>query len=486
MTVCAALAMIYSSVWGLANCIPYSIEYEGHVLWACRTLAQGMNIYAPGALTEIPSSVVIYSPLYFAVGALCIKAFGVGLPLLRAVSMASALVCFFYFGLLLKRCRLSDFHVIIALALFACTVPVLHWSSVARVDFLGLALAVIGMERFCKAWFAPKDRAPTLSPLAVFFLLAAAFTKQQYLVFSLACLIFTCLQKKSRLASNYLLLWTAIAAPALVVIELVSGGFLAHLSYASSLPWHWQTLTLFLCPFLADAHVVAAAAIILAAPLYQHRSSLFGSAKRTTQENQTNQARALAAILLTISLLLALYTMGLRGAYHNHLLCSEFALFWLAALNLPRLPPIASALPIVALSISLQPLLEVGGEFYYRARTCRATSETIKLLRGLPRSQRLILTEDPSLAIFAGAEPALVDATTFLNTSKAHSQTAARLLRDIENRTYGAIIINTHDALEHREQIWPESVVRAIDDNYLASGVSGGNGMEQTVYLPKR
>lgn len=151
MAVCMCLTVIYTLIWGFASQQIFSIDYEGHVLWACIKLSQGGNIYGLTALSQEPWSVVIYNPLYFAVGAILISIFGVSYEPLRMLSMGSALVSFIAFGIILKRCGLNDFLAILTVALFACVVPVLHWSSVARVDLLGLAFAMLSLERFVNA-----------------------------------------------------------------------------------------------------------------------------------------------------------------------------------------------------------------------------------------------------------------------------------------------------------------------------------------------
>jgi len=59
--------------------------------------------------------------------------------------------------------------------LFAHCVPVIHWSPVARVDMLGLCLAIFGMERFMAAWIDAswkEVKCSSMLPSLVFFLLA--------------------------------------------------------------------------------------------------------------------------------------------------------------------------------------------------------------------------------------------------------------------------------------------------------------------------
>jgi hypothetical protein len=479
MLVTGFLACVYTTCWGLARSNPYAIEYEGHVLWACLQLSQGANIYDLTALTKEPWSVVIYNPFYFVIGGLLLKIFGTSFWPLRILTMASTLLCFLSFGALLKRCRVSDFHMIIAIVLFASTLPVLHWSSVARVDLLGLSLAVLALERFINAWLNTTDGdQPKLSIMAVALSILAMYTKQQYFVFMLATILFAFYKGQRRLGLQYLV---AYAAPSLVIaffIQALTGGYWSHLSYAAGLPWEWDTIKLFLIPFLLDPKTIAAAVVIVAANLWKNK----GSRKET--EEKPASLQALPTILLIGSFVLALYTMGLRGAFHNHLLCCEFALFWLVAIKLKKLSQNLATPLIFASAVSMAPLLVFTAEMSFCHGLRADTTKTISLLSQNCTSKPLLLTEDPSLAIFAGAQPAIVDATTILNIGALHPGQLDVLLQRLEQKAYGAVIINAHDASEHSEHIWRMPIVNAILKNYRPLGKSGGNGMRQIVYLP--
>ena len=192
------------------------------------------------------------------------------------------------------------------------------------------------------------------------------------------------------------------------------------------------------------------------------------------------------AILLLCSILTALYTMGLRGAFHNHLLCCEFALFWLGAIKLEKLPPNFATAAIFASAASMAPLIGFTCEMAFCHGLRADTKETIGMLSQSCTDKPLVLTEDPSLAIFAGAKPAIVDATTILNIGALHPGQLDLMLQRLNQKAYGAVIINAHDATENKEQIWRAPLVKAILRNYSPAGKSGGNGMKQVVFLPNK
>lgn len=55
----------------------------------------------------------------------------------------------------------------------------------------------------------------------------------------------------------------------------------------------------------------------------------------------------------------------------------------------------------------------------------------------------LLLTEDPSLAIFAGAKPAMVDATTILNIGALHPGQLDSCCKDSTRKPTGLVISTT-------------------------------------------
>jgi hypothetical protein len=471
LSICLVVAYLYTSAWGIARFYPWSIEYEGHVLWSAQLLAKGSNIYDPNSLTHQPWCVVIYNPLYLLVGAALCKLLGVLFWPLRMLTMCSTLATFLGLFVILDRCRLREFFSIIGLALFSSCLPVFYWSAVARVDMFGLALAVWGIERFVANWLDQEKNGKfsisLLSSLSLFVL--AFFAKQQYLVFPLACLLFYCIKGQIRFGLKYFGSWLVVVLTLSSVIQIVTGGYWAHLSYATGLPWEWNTFKQFWLPFLQDYKTIASFFVIVAGMLFSKKKA---------------PAEELALCLLVSSLLLVSYTMGLRGAYHNHLLCTELALFWLAVLNLGKLSSAFSALIIVAAVFSLQ-----GMTFYLDVLKCRIglwtqTRETIARLQNSQLKGKTVLFEDPYTAMLLEATPAMIDGTTIINMSSRHPDVLEQLTASIKKREYAAILINSQDAERGSSAIWPPAIVKIIKENYRLTGNSGGNGIKQSLFEP--
>lgn len=466
---CLMVSFLYAFVWQVHQTCWYSMEYEGHIFWACLTLADGRNIYDLSNLMLAP---IIYNPLFILLGAGVVKLFGPALVPLRTISMLSTVASFLGLFCLFKRSQASGFQSVVGVLMFASYLPVLYWSPLARVDMLGLALAIWSLERFTRAW-RNNNESPTatsLLPTLVLSLLSF-FAKQQYLVIPLAIVSFCLFRHKNSLALKFLAVWMAAAAATMCGLEWYTGGYFSHLTFASALPWESRTLQWFLLPFLFDPKTMIAIGVIALGWTFGGRKSNF---------------EALAVVLLGISLLAALYTMGLRAAYHNHLLCTEFALCWLTLLNLRKLAAIFSAPLIVSIIVSLFSLNGYLGELKDRILMQGDTHDALNLLRQAKVRGKTLLCEDPSLAISAGAQPACVDATTIMNVRNVRRLGFDYLVQKINRREYPAIVINSADLVRNRQRIWPETVISAIKSNYRAAGKSGGNGTPQTVFFPKR
>lgn len=469
----AISAFCYTLYLGYASW-PYAIEYEGHVLWACVNLAQGHNIYSAASLSEQPYAVIMYNPLFIVIGAGLVKIFGASLVPLRAISIVSTLALLPGFFLLLKRCRLSDFHALVGVAFLATAMPFVYWSNLARVDMLGLAIGVFALERFMVGW-SNRGANQSVRPLLVSSLLfvLAFFVKQQYVVFPAAATVFCILSGSPKLGFKHLISWLVPILSIGVAIELITGGgYLAHLRYGSGLPWEFETLSIFMIPFLVDPKVIAAAIVLVAFCCASGRSRPFFR---------------LAVILIAIAMPLALYTMGLRAAFHNHLLCVYLALAWLVPMCLPRLSPKYTTIALIACLLGTYwcfatNLVVIGNRCSGKLSKTNAAMDDLakRNLKG-----KMILSEDPAIALALGATTDLVDSTTIFNIRRSRPNGLKPFVDSISSRQYPVIIINASDADKDRERIWTKELTRAIRENYRPAGSMSGNGNKQRIFVLK-
>src|SRR5262249_35862555 len=120
----------------------------------------------------------------------------------------------------------------------------------------------------------------------------------------------------------------------------------------------------------------------------------------------------------------------------------------------------------------------------YRTSHAVSTLDFVDELKAADLSGMLMLTEDPGIAIFSGATPAIVDATTIFNMSRRDRAKIDEIVASIERRDYVLISLNKTDCDLLAERIWPERVVHAIRRNYKRLKVQvDGNGNPQCIYV---
>jgi hypothetical protein len=465
-----ALAVNYTFNWDAARRILQSLEYEGHVLWACVQIANGKNIYDVASLSTAPWAVTIYNPLYFVVGGALLKVFGVSYMPLRVLSILSFIAGCLGMHCILRRCKVSEMHSLVAIAFFASYVPTMYWSCLARVDMLGLALGIWGLERFTAKWpEAVRARSVTLLWSSIVLFLLSFFTKQSGIYFPVAAVAFAFFQRERALGLRFLASVLIPLSLVALTIDLVGGGYLAHLTYAASLPWEWDAFWPMICEFLYDPKTIAAMAIITIA------RAISGKEKFDS----------LALILLAITVPTMFYTMGVRAAYHNHLLPVFVGLTWLLALSLRKLPAASTLAVLVSILLGCSSWFGYFDNFGRRCVMAINTDLSLEVVKFLNGSKRNVLAEDPALAIFAGLEPEIIDATTIFNMRRNDKSTIDKIINDVKHHRYSMITINSQDCDEFKERIWPASVVFAVKRYYQPVYFDiAGNGNTQRVYIP--
>ena len=159
----------------------YELEWiEGGSLEHVRRVLHGHELYTRPTLAWTPN---IYPPLYYWVAAAVAHVVGLGLPALRAVSIAASIAVAVAVWLLVRE----DTHEVVGPTIaggfvFAMYVIGGAWYDLARVDSLFLALLMLGVVA------ARKTRRPGGAAITAVLLVLAIFTKQSALIPALAVL----------------------------------------------------------------------------------------------------------------------------------------------------------------------------------------------------------------------------------------------------------------------------------------------------------
>jgi ABC-type sugar transport system permease subunit len=215
---------------------PYPLNYgEGPLLDQAVRLQELQNIY-PSDLSRPPYVISNYPPLLVLLQAPLVWAFGPAFLYGRAISLLCTITVA---GLIattintLTRDRMAA----VAGGLTFLAVPfVLHWSSLDRVDMLGLALSWGGLYAIVRR----PDRGGVI--LAALLLVAAVYTRQTYaLAAPLAALAWLLARGQRRHALGLVIMTSGLGLLLLGVLSvLTKGGFFFHTITANANEFRWE------------------------------------------------------------------------------------------------------------------------------------------------------------------------------------------------------------------------------------------------------
>ncbi len=488
---------VYLVSWYLALSSPLSLEYEGPSLWAAIELSKGHNIYPAKGLVEAPWVVTVCPPLYFLLGA-PFQMFGAfNYPGLRLISIAAFGAAMFFFYRLLRLFSSSKLNVAVGLLLFASYVQIWSSSFKARVDMLALSLCIASLYYFFLGYKKtynisdPEDPSPSepssvvepvlveppkgfLSRLRIYapsilLVVAAIFAK----VSSVVILPTVCYYLASRKKYKDMLVFggasVLISGVLFVIINtMTDGGFARHLSFPLNAPYSTADLQKHLGMFGVDWPKLFMIPVIGLVWL---------------EKNEKKDRPILPFTLAVVSGLVTAYTIGTMHANLNHGLIFYFAISWLTVIFLEIYPlslcagmVFVSALCAYILSTQLEPMSTICN------RMPRAQTDIVKQ----NMKDKLILVEDPAIAILAGAQPLYVDVGTFLQSLDRDERSLAEIETALSQKKYPVVIININDSLHDKPAMyWPDSFMEKLEANYKKYGYVVGNGDLQQMYVPK-
>jgi hypothetical protein len=238
---------------------------EGAILEACRRLAGGESLYAPGNLTAPPFLVAQYPPLYYAVTATLVRLFGEGFWAGRLVSSLSSIGTALLVGHVVRRRTGSFLAGTGGSLMYLSFYHVVMWGTTHRVDSLGVLLAVGGLMVYERtrekplAWLAA-------APMFV----GALLVKQVIIAAAVAAVLDQLLARRRREA---LMLGAAVFGSTVAVYLLLTlwsgGGFwtmtvLGTISPEADPPWtiFMNASTFFDSSFILGVLAVAAFLIL--------------------------------------------------------------------------------------------------------------------------------------------------------------------------------------------------------------------------------
>ncbi|MCK6578453.1 MAG: glycosyltransferase family 39 protein [Anaerolineae bacterium] len=210
---------------------PYTANYgEGPLLDQTMRLLRGELLYSAD-LSRTPYTITNYPPLFLLVQAPFAAAFGPGFWYGRAISTAATLVAALMLALL-TRALTRDSIAGAASGLSLLAIPyIFHWSALARIDALALALSLAGL------WVIAQAPHRWLNIfVAVLLITGAIYTRQTYALAAPLAAFAWLLGKRE----IYRALIFAVSLAALVLAIFIAalvftrGGFFVHLITANA------------------------------------------------------------------------------------------------------------------------------------------------------------------------------------------------------------------------------------------------------------
>lgn len=455
----AGLAMIVALAW-------HSWDGMNPAAGAVATLADAaLHGEAPGATQADRVLATVYLPPF---PLLVAAAHASGLSwrnALRACSVLAALALLIAVAVAARAAGGDGRAIATAWALLAASFP-LHAAAVSgRADLLAAALSVMALA----AWLRDPEASGWTTPL---WCALAAATRASAWAVPIALLTWLAIGGEWRRALAFGVRMLLAGAALLLVLQ----------------PWHaaawtldvWRTL-------LTPRHTLLA--LRAPAELLRYLASFAELAACAALAGVAwmSAPRPPAALRSALLVALAIATIALadRQSDHNHLI-EPLAMACVAAGLIVRTdvrPARRLAIALVALTCTAATWRDLDAT---RRSTASPDAQRRVVLDSLAHAQGERLTEDPLLALAAGARPAVADAAVLRSLALRGDPRAARVLADLARDRWAMIVLN-EDAAKRRDGWYRDfHFGQAFVDTLLRRDVRTGTADGYVLYRPAR
>ena len=480
---CLLVTYLYS--WFLAVSAPLSIQYEGYCLWAAVELARGHNIYDAASLTSAPFHVILYSPGYFLLTAPMQYLLGPNYWTMRVASMISFIVSIVVCYRIYRSSVSSRWPAVIAMISLASFLPFWSWSMLARVDMFSVALSMVALELFLHerkrvdalelaglSFDSLRRIAVAYLPSLVFCVLAT-YTKQPSALMAIVIVLFLFLRRRFLQGFVYGAVFTLMCGVILLFLQVITGGgFIAHMTFASKLPFTFELLWKHLVWIGADWGKFIAFVPLFIVWVFREKDS-----KR--------RARVLLPALLAASTApILIYALGIMYSSTNHLFFVVIGLSWMMAIFAESAPILAVCLITPMILLSNLIMVDLIKDLHHKVTLM---PEVLAQVRDWPVKGKVIFVEDPALAVFSENETYFVDVAGFIQVWSRDNRPIDDIVSFIERREAPLVVVNKKD-LECKDEdpyFWNQEFRDALLRNYDRKGELLGNAQTQILFLPK-
>lgn len=437
----AAAAHIFAAI-GLAR-LPFELNYEeGNILNAALRITHGLSPYPdPHAFPNVLNP---YGPVFYYVTSVAIRVGGIRMLLPRLIVVMAAIVAAFAIGLLVRSYSRSWLLACAFGFLFLTTRLVFFWMPRLRVDFLGLALVLVGLWIFgSKRW---------LWSVPIFVL--ALFVKYSFLAAPGACLLYLLLRKQWRHAALSVLLGGSLTVALFMIAQSATSGYFAfHMFGTHPDPFFWSDVGRYLRGLVQLDFPLATLAFAYL---------IFQVAYREITLPMLYLATAAIGTL----------TIGKLGSDSNHLLELHAVLILCAALGFAE---IAERLKIQSISVALTGAATVLLAWFALrdprvvndAAAVRDCGTIYSFVQHLPGE---VLSSNTGMLVLTG-KPLFVSNAFVYRYLVAKGWSDRPIQEKIERQAFAAIVLSSDPTLNpHSSERWSPQVMDKINENYIVAG----------------
>lgn len=458
-------------------------------MWAAMELMAGQNPYQSLHLSSHPWQVLVQPPCYYYLVSWFFKITGAVYYPMRMVSMFSFIVCLVYAYRIFALSGATRLSRLIGLNVFMYSWVVWEHSFQGRSDMLGLVLALLALHQYLllarKRNVDSFWRLPRLIVMATLCTLAI-FTRQAMIIIVPAIAAALIFGRQWRLSLIFMGLCAFLTVSSLLLLNgATAGGMIANLSFAGGSHFSWHYYHEHLTWLGSDWLLLVLGPLALVSLIWGYASDPDSDSHPVMRSYIS--VLTLLFIWLSLALILIGYSLGLAHAAVDQSILGMFAVAWLVALasNHWKRRYLLFVFLLVAVCAYVQ--TDLSRIMENQAQTMGNARQFLKNSTIQPR---LMLVEDPSIAIDMDCVSEFIDLPTFLqvwlNKPAEYAEHMAEIRGRIEKREYGAIIINSEDGCLLKPRIyWEPEIIEAIKVNYRPVFAFMSEGRSHDIYLPR-
>lgn len=464
--VAVLVGVVFAAHAARAIAFPFPLDYgEGPLLEQGRRLAAGENIYRPG-LADYPFTIANYPPLYPALIAILFKALGPSYVAARLLTFAAALACAAIVSAIVCTVTARRAAALVAGALFLASPYAMFWATLARIDFVALALslgAVLVVAR------RPDARA---TPFVAAGLAAlAALTRQSHLLAAPLAITGALVFVRPARAAQFVGTLALLVGLAVAALDYgTGGGFFFHTVTANANRYSTPLLRY----FMGDLTLTTGSLLVFAAA-------------RALRPLASDRPRSALLVLYLAGTALSALTIGKVGSHVNYLLEIVAASAVVAGVLVANATDAGGWKRSIAAVLVLAQCAWLVGFTFFRPESLEsklAMRAEFEKLRDVVRAEpKPVLADETMGVLVIAGHPIQLQPFELTQLSRQGIWDESKLVADIRAQRFGLVLINDgpHTPDAWTRERWTDAMLAAVHEAYAPDGALA----EATIYRPR-